>query len=363
MKISQLRVVNFRNIKGLEYHPQAGLNIILGKNAQGKTNLLEAIYMASGNKSFRTNSDKDLLNYDATNFTIRSQYNYEGREFTQLLTYNLNSSKLIKINNKKVNLNHDDLLKVVLFTPDDLFLIKGSPAKRRNFLDFVLKQIISDYNLSLDSFTKLLRKRNLLLKNEQTNSKSFNIVNDLYVENASKLIFLRLNFISLYDEIASDIFMDINNNKNYLKIRYALSFPVNSGKINLDILKNALYEQLARRADLEKIRRNTMAGPHLDDLHIYLDNRMAKTFASQGQQRNIVIAMKLAELKAFKKVKNFYPLFLLDEVLSELDKEKRQLLINELNTAEYQSFLTSVNLDNLNLDNKNIKIIENGKLT
>ncbi|NLB89021.1 MAG: hypothetical protein GX790_07335 [Syntrophomonadaceae bacterium] len=109
-------------------------------------------------------------------------------------------------------------------------------------------------------------------------------------------------------------------------------------------------------------KKSTIAGPHLDDLHVYLDNRLAKNFASQGQQRNIVITMKLAELYTFKKIIGYYPIFLLDEVLSELDNEKKQLLIDELSQAEYQSFLTSVNIDNLFLRKANVNYVENGYL-
>lgn len=362
LRVNQLKVKNFRNIKKLEYNPKLGLNIILGKNAQGKTNILEAIYMLSGNSSFRTNTDKDLVNYDATGFSIRSKYNYHKRDISLFLDYNLNSGKKLLINNKKINRNHDDLLKVVLFTPDDLFLIKGSPSKRRFFIDFILKQITNDYYYHLDNFSRTLKKRNLLLKNDQTNTKSFKIVNELFVEHASKLILLRLNFVTLFDETAKLIFRKINNDINNLKIRYALSFPVSSDKINLDILYDALYKHLQNKSNTELLRKSTIAGPHLDDLHVYLDNRLAKSFASQGQQRNIVITMKLAELYTFKKILGFYPIFLLDEVLSELDNEKRQLLIDELTQAEYQSFLTSVNIDNLILKNANIHYVKEGYL-
>lgn len=360
LRVNQLKVRNFRNIKKLDYSPNKGLNIILGKNAQGKTNILEAIYMLSGNSSFRTNTDKDLVNYDANSFSIRSKYSFSNRDINLFFDYYLKSGKVLLINNKKINLNHSDLLKVVLFTPDDLFLIKGSPSKRRFFLDFILKQITNDYYYYLDNFTKTLKKRNLLIKNDQTNSKSFKIINDLFIEHASKLILLRLNFVTLFDEIAGSIFKKINNDVNNLKIRYALSFPISSDKINLDILSDALSKQLQDNISLELRKKSTIAGPHLDDLHVYLDNRLAKNFASQGQQRNIVITMKLAELYTFKKIIGYYPIFLLDEVLSELDNEKRQLLIDELSQADYQSFLTSVNIDNLILRNANLNYVENG---
>ncbi|NLJ72131.1 MAG: DNA replication and repair protein RecF [Syntrophomonadaceae bacterium] len=362
MKIDQLKVTNFRNIRRLEYQPISHLNIIIGKNGEGKTNLLEAIYMMSGNSSFRTNTDQDLINYDALYYIIRAKYNCLEKDYNIILNYNLNVSKEMKLNNKKVALSNDELLKVVLFTPDDLYLVKGSPQKRRYFLDFILKQLDAEYKLILDNYSKLLRKRNLLLKNDQTNSKNFTIVNDLFLENASKLILLRLNFITIYEEIAKEVFKEINNNLNNLKIRYALSFPVNSDKINLDILINSLAKQLQAKSTIEKRRRSTVAGPHLDDLHIYLDNRIARNFASQGQQRNIAITMKLAELYVFKKIMGFYPLFLLDEVLAELDNEKRQLLMDLLINADYQSFLTSVNIDKLNIGDAHLDSIVDGSL-
>lgn len=360
MRVNQIRVKNFRNIKKLEYNPKEGLNIILGKNAQGKTNILEAIYVLSGNSSFRTNTDKDLVNYDASGFSIRSKYKVIDKNINLFFDYSSDSGKILLLNNKKINRNHDDLLKVVLFTPDDLFLIKGSPSKRRYFLDFVLKQVNNDYCYYLDNFTKILKKRNLLIKNDQTNTKSFKIINEMFVEHASKLILLRLNFVTLFDEIANTIFSKINSDKNSLKFRYALSIPIDSEKVNLSILQDALSKQLQNNIALEIRKKSTVAGPHLDDLHIYLDNRLAKHFASQGQQRNIVITMKLAELYSFKKVIGYYPIFLLDEVLSELDNEKKQLLIDELNQGEYQSFLTSVNIDNLSLRKANVDYVENG---
>ncbi len=362
MKIDHLKVKNFRNIKNIEYTPSPGLNILMGKNAQGKTNLLEAIYIMSGNNSFRSNTDKDLLSYGATNFSIRSKYNYGERNIDLHLSFNPEAGKLIKLNNKKANRNNQDLLKVVLFTPDDLFLVKGSPAKRRYFLDFILKQMTNDYSFHLDNFTKVLKKRNFILKNDQTNTKSFKILNDLFIESAGKLILSRLNYVAFFDEVAGSIFKDINDGLNRLKIRYALSFPVNNDKINLETLTDALFRQLQEKYDEEQRKRSTIAGPHLDDLHIYLDNRLARLFASQGQQRNIVITMKLAEIYTFRKIKEYYPLFLLDEVLSELDNEKRQLLINQLNQANYQSFLTSVNIDNLELKKAKVYEVINGEL-
>lgn len=362
MKIDHLKIKNFRNIKNIEYSPHPNLNILVGNNAQGKTNLLEAIYIMSGQNSFRTNADKDLLNYDAANFFLRSKYNYHERSIDLHLNFNPESGKTIKLNNKKVNRSNPDLLKVVLFTPDDLFLVKGSPSKRRYFLDFILKQIIGDYSYNLDNYNKVLRKRNFLLKNGQTDNKSFAIINDLFIESAAKLILSRLNYVAYFDEVVSNLFKEINEGFNQIKIRYALSFPINSDKINLETLTNALYKELQEKFIEEQRRRNTLTGPHLDDLHIYLDNRLVRVFASQGQQRNIVITMKLAEIYTFKKIKGYYPVFLLDEVLSELDNDKKGLLMNKLIAADYQCFLTAVNLDNIDLKGANICTVTAGKL-
>lgn len=362
MKINRLSITNFRNLKKIDIEPANGMNIFTGDNAQGKTNLLEAIYVLSAGNSFRNTTDKQLINYHASRYQLKASYSYQERNFESVLFFD-EQKKTFTINNKKSPYINQDRIKVVLFNPDDLFLVKGAPSKRRAFLDFILQQLSSDYAYNLTNYVKILRKRNLLLKNEQTNKQNFVIINQLFIENAIKVIIQRINLVNILDEIARPLFQEINGSQNQIKIRYALSFPVESDKINLNILHTALTEQLEKRNSDEIKRKKSLAGPHLDDINLYLDGRAARIFASQGQQRNLVICLKLAEVYAFKRVKGYYPVFLLDEVLAELDENKRFLLLDHLNQAEFQSFLSSVNLGPIDKYNTIIFYVKDGQLT
>lgn len=344
MKITRLAISNFRNLKKIELAPEKGMNIFIGDNAQGKTNLLEAIYVLSAGNSFRSGGDMQMINYDAARYHLKAIYSCQERVTEANLSFD-SKSKNFSLNNKKTTFSHSDRLKVVLFNPDDLFLIKGSPSKRRSFIDFILQQLSADYNYYLANYVKILKKRNLILKKEQTNNQGFAVINQLFIESAAKVIIQRINLVNIIDELAGPLFQEISGGQNQLKIRYALSFPVENDKINLNILYNSLNEQMEKKQAEEIKRRKSLVGPHLDDINFYLDGRLARVFASQGQQRNMVICLKLAEVYAFKRVKGYYPVFLLDEVLAELDENRRKLLLDHLNQADFQSFLSSVSFN------------------
>lgn len=361
MRISHITINNFRNLKKIDFSPDRAINIFCGTNAQGKTNLLEAIYVLSAGNSFRASNDKQLIHYDAVRYQIQAAYSYQEREFTSSLSY-MSNSKIFAINNKKTITHNQHRLKVVLFNPDDLFLIKGSPAKRRSLVDFLLQQLSAEYTVSLVNYVKILKKRNLLLKKEQTNQQSFAIINQLFIESAVSVILQRINFINRLDEEAAYLFKEINDAGNQLKIRYALSFPVESDKINLNILTSSMQAHIKHIFPEEIKRRQSLTGPHVDDINFYLDNRPARIYASQGQQRNIVICLKLAEMYTFKRIKGYFPVFLLDEVMAELDEEKRNRLLDYLQKAEFQSFLSSVNFNPPEDFKASIYTIANGEL-
>lgn len=362
MRIENIKIRNFRNIKRIDQQTCPGLNIFIGENAQGKTNILEAIYVLGSGTSFRSNTDCQLLNFDANDFFIKARYHYLERIIDAEIKYDLNRKKNIIINSKKTGQNHIDRLRVVLFTPDDLYLIKGSPLKRRKFIDFLLKQISKDYNYFLENYSKILKKRNLLLKREQANTKTFKLLNEVFIETSARIIMDRINLVNIIDETTDSIYKKINENQHALKIRYALSFPVDSGKINLDILKENLNKQIKINLDNEKIRKKSLVGPHLDDINIYQDEKLARQYASQGQQRTIAVSLKLAEIFTFKKIRDYYPVFLLDEVLAELDENKKKKLVDYLLRADFQSFLTSVELQEINSRHATIFLVENGCL-
>lgn len=345
MKINKLKIRNFRNIANIEFEPTSGLNIFTGENGQGKTNLLESIFVVATGSSFRRSTDLDLVNYNSREYILQAKYRISERQIETVLKYNTAGNKLYQINNRKSNQNNNDRIRVVIFTPDDLFLIKGSPFRRRAFLDFILKQISNEYSYNLDNYINILRKRNIFLKKEQTSGKTFRIINDLFVENSVRLIIQRVTFVQLLEEISRPIFSSINETQKDIRIKYALSFAVESDKINMDILQEAMHKHVNIKLDEEKKRRRSLVGPHLDDINVYHDGRPARIFASQGQQRNLSISLKLAELYAFYRVNDYYPVLLLDDVLSELDERKRSMLVDYLREAEFQTFLTAVSID------------------
>ncbi|MDD2510005.1 MAG: DNA replication and repair protein RecF [Syntrophomonas sp.] len=361
MKIKNFQIRDFRNLKKIEYHPSPGLNIFYGDNAQGKTNILEALFYLSTGISFRTNKEKTLIRYEAPSFQIHARYNHQDRIIDSSINYG-QEAKIFRINKKRASYNHPDRLRVILFSPDDLYLVKGAPNKRRFFIDFLLGQISNEYLFNLDNYRKSLKKRNLLLKKEEANGRSFAIINDIFIEYAAKLLISRLNLINVLDEAIQDIYPQINDDDGLLKIRYALSFPVDSGKINLDILQDSLKKQIENEAEKERKRKTTLLGPHLDDVHIYLNEQMARLFASQGQQRNIVICLKLAEIMTFQKIKGNFPIFLLDEVLAELDDARSNKLLNFLDQSSFQSFLTSVKMENTDALSVSISMVKDGCL-
>jgi len=362
LKLEKIWIKNFRNIKNLYYESDEKLNFIIGNNAQGKTSFLEAIYLLSNASSFRNARDSNLINHEASSYRIASRHSYGERKIDTELFYD-SLKKSYKINNKNSNYKNNDRLRVVLFTPDDLYLIKGSPAQRRLFIDYLLRQVSYEYAYNLDQYQNILKKRNFLLKNNQRSTKSFDIINELFIENSVKIILSRINLVNTLDELISNIFPRINNSRLNIKIKYALSFNLDSDKINSKILGQEMYKFLAKSIDKEVWQKKTLFGPHLDDINFYLDNRLARIYASQGQQRNIAISLKLAEVYVIKKIKNFYPLFLLDEVTAELDEERKQLLLNLLSKAEFQTFLTSVSTEGIKISAGKVSIFNNGELT
>lgn len=362
MNLKSISIRSFRNIEKIDYLPAPGLNILVGNNAQGKTNLLEAIFVIATGSSFRSGTFNNLIKDGSNKFTLKAQHQLDKRFIESTIEYGKNQPKVFKINNKKTTLDNTDRLRVVLFDPDDLYLIKGNPLQRRNFIDFILKQISAEYFYNLDEYAKILKKRNFLLKKEQANSRTFNIVNELFIEKAASIIIARVNFINLLEKIVNPIYQEINHQDSSLKIRYAVSFPIDSDKIRLDILSNALNKHINEKMDKEIFRRTSLFGPHVDDINFYQEEKLARYFSSQGQQRNIVISLKLAEIQIYKKIKGFHPVFLLDEVLAELDHEKQQHLMNYLKYASFQSFLTSVSPGRIDTADVKIVSIENGSL-
>ena len=363
MIIKNIQIRNFRNLSRVDFCPRANINILLGENGQGKTNFLEAICTAATGNSFRTASNTDMIQYEKEEMKIYLKYIREEREAEAYFSYNERGNKEYRINTVKVNKKNTDRLNVVLFTPEDLYIVKGNPKRRRKYLDFLMKQISPEYLYHLERYYEILKKRNLTLKKEN-NDKIYSAVSqNIFIDLAAVIIFFRINIINLIDTLAAAIHQRISGENDSIKIRYALSFPVQSDKISIEVLKESLGKRLEEIKNKEIYKRTTLVGPHLDDIHIYHHKRSAKKFSSQGQQRNISIALKLAEIEIYEKIKGEYPVLLMDEVLAELDDERKKMLLEYLKSSVFQTFITAVDIKELELPPNLVNLVVDGQIT
>ena len=282
MRLKEIGLKNFRNLIQVNFQPQAGLNIISGANAQGKTNLLEAVYFLATTTSFRSGKESNLINHQASCCSVQAYYQKENREIESRISLDREKGKVFAINSKKAHRHHADRLRVVLFTPDDLYLIKGSPARRR------------DFGLRFDSAFPPLRIRAQQLPGvaEKTQmkccskgqgmSRVFDITDELFVKSAAEVVLSRIRFVYRLQEAAKSIYQRLGGEAESLHLRYALSFPVDSDKINLDILKQALLQTGHEKRSLEIMRKASLLGPHLDDLNIYVGDKLARVIRISG---------------------------------------------------------------------------------
>lgn len=364
MKVKNIRLINFRNYGDQKVELNEQLNIFIGKNGQGKTNLLEGIYACAMGKSFRTNRDKELINFEKDVAYIGIIVEIDENEKLIELRLDTNNKKRIKINKFEIkNLKElDSGLNVVVFTPDDLNLVKKGPSVRRNFIDVGISQIKPVYKYNLNRYNKILFQRNNLLKSGKSKTDIINLLEVFNLQLVSvgvEVIKSRINYINKLFEIASDINNRLTLNKESLTLSYSSSFNVNSSD-KKTIEKNFLNKLKANR-EKELYTGYTSVGPHRDDLKIKMNNMDARIFASQGQQRTIVLSMKLAEVEIIKMDKGTYPVLLLDDVFSELDVERRKYLFKTLKNT--QTIITSTEINNLQElkdIHKSIFYIENG---
>jgi DNA replication and repair protein RecF len=363
LKLQKISISNFRNINELEYQPKPGLNILMGDNAQGKTNILEAIYVLATAGSFRTNNDRLLVQQGKDNYKVKATHILDNRTVNTEIEYHWERGKQLKINSKKSNQNNPNRLRVVDFTPDDLYLVKGSPSRRRKYIDYILKEVSAEYRLLLENYYKILRRRNEALRKNEVNTKSFRLLSELFIEHSAKIIKNRINLVKLLDKLISPTYGHLSQEREEIKIKYALSFSFPEDKVNYITLNENLNRYLEDNRENELRRKSTLVGPHLDDINIYLQNQPARLFASQGQQRNIAVSLKISQVLVFKEILGFYPLLLLDEVLTEFDDTRKASLLEYINNAEYQSILTSVVNELLYPYQERISVVSNGQLT
>lgn len=347
MIIKSIELENFRNYETLSLVFEKGTNILYGDNAQGKTNILEAIYVSSTTKSHKGSKDKEIINFDKEEAHIRTYLEKEGMEYKVDMHLRKSKSKGIAINGQKIKKAAEllGLLNVVFFSPEDLNIIKNGPSERRRFMDMELCQLDKFYLYNLNQYNKIINQRNKLLKDFYNNPdlrETIHIWDSQLVSYGKKIIERREAFVKQLNEIIYDIHKNLSGGKEELFIQY-----------EPDVTMNDFESKLAANQERDIRFKVTSVGPHRDDFSFLVKRNTSsleegkgldiRKYGSQGQQRTAALSLKLSEIELVKKITNDIPVLLLDDVLSELDSNRQNYLLNSI--GNIQTIITCTGLD------------------
>ena len=355
MVIKKICLENFRNYEKQEINLNNNINVFYGNNAQGKTNILEALYYSAIGRSFRTHKDVELIKMEKDSAKINVFYEKNNKDNEIEIILNKNEKKNIKLNKIKVNKNSELLgnLNIVIFSPDDIIILKQAPVLRRKFLDILISQLKPNYVHVLSEYNKVLEQRNALLKSKKT--EMIDIWNEQLATLAEKVFDYRKMYIDKLGEKMLKIHPMVTNNKENIKILYKTKFKTKEDFIKL----------LNDNLNFDIYRGYTSVGIHRDDFEIYINDNLLNIYGSQGQHRTAVLSLKIAEMEIFKDETLENPILLLDDVTSELDLERIRLIFSKV--MEYQVFITCTDIGvimNNECLTKNLKLykIVNGNL-
>ncbi|WP_276356535.1 DNA replication/repair protein RecF [Cohnella caldifontis] len=354
MQLKSIELQGYRNYDSLKLAIGSGVNIFIGPNAQGKTNLLEAIHVLALTKSHRTSKDKELIGWNASSARIRAEL--ERRLGTVTLELAISAqgkkAKLNGLEQRKLS-GFVGSLNVVLFAPEDLDIVKGAPGVRRRFMDMEIGQVHPGYLYDLQQYQKVLQQRNNYLKATDLSRASdamLEVWNEQLVAYGVKMMQRRKNFILHLQRWAEKIHAGITADSERLEVVYRPSFGSPEEVMGQD--DSSLFRQfmikLTQSKEQEFRRGTTMTGPHRDDLAFAINGKDVQAFGSQGQQRTAALSLKLAELELMREEIGEYPILLLDDVLSELDQMRQTQLI-ETFQSRVQTFITTTGLESVNM--------------
>lgn len=337
MILKSVELANYRNYKHLDIAFDKGTNILYGDNAQGKTNILEAAYISGTSKSHRGTKDKDIIHFDEEEAHIKTLVEKQEKNYQIDIHLKKNKTKGIAINKVPIKKSSDlfGILNIVLFSPEDLNIIKNGPSERRRFIDAELCQLDKIYLSDLTNYNKVLNQRNKLLKDIYFNpslKETLPIWDEQLIMYGRKVIERRSRFIGDLNEIVYDIHKNISGGKEELVLQYEPNIE--------DIF---FEDELIRAKEKDLKLAQTSVGPHRDDLKLSIGNIDVRKFGSQGQQRTCALSLKLSEIKLVEKTIKDKPVLLLDDVLSELDQNRQNFLLQTINDT--QTIITCTGLD------------------
>ena len=337
MIIKSLELTNFRNYDSLSIQFDKGTNILYGDNAQGKTNILEAIHLSATTKSHKGSKDRDIIQFGREEGHIRTYLEKDGMEVKVDMHLRNSKSKVIAINGQKIKKASEllGILNVVLFSPEDLSIIKNGPSERRRFVDMELCQLDPFYLYNLNHYNKIVDQRNSLLKDLYLNPSlrdTLSIWDSQLVSFGSKIIERRKLFVDQINDIICEIHHKLSGGRETLVIQYEPDVTIKNieKKCQLNQERDIKYKQ-------------TSTGPHRDDFSFLIGDIDVRKFGSQGQQRTAALSLKLSEIELVKKISKDTPVLLLDDVLSELDSNRQNFLLNHI--GEIQTIITCTGLD------------------
>ena len=334
---SSLQLANFRNYESLSLEFSEGTNILYGDNAQGKTNILEALYLVATTKSHRSVRDRDMIRFGCQEGHIRTVLIKNGVDYQVDMHLRAAKTKGLAINGQKLKRASQlmGLLHIVFFSPEDLTIVKNGPAYRRHFLDMELCQLDGDYLFNLNHYNRIVDQRNRLLKEIWNNpdlEATLDVWDDQLADYGTKIIARRREFMEQLADLIGDIHLRLSGGREHLSLQY---LP--------DTEAAALKEKLLQNRERDKYLKSTSVGPHKDDFSFVCNEIDLRKFGSQGQQRTCALSLKLAEIELVKKMIGDSPVLMLDDVLSELDTNRQNTLLDSL--GGIQTFITCTGLD------------------
>ncbi len=337
MILKSIELKNFRNYEDLDLKFDSGTNILFGDNAQGKTNILEAAYVSGTTKSHKGSRDKDMIRFGEDESHIRTIVEKQGKEYQLDIHLKKNRSKGIAINKVPIKKASElfGILNMVFFSPEDLNIIKNGPSERRRFLDAEICQLDKIYLSDLTRYNKILMQRNRLLKDMQHQPQlmeTLPVWDMQLVEYGKKLIRRRRQFVEELSEIVTGIHRNISGKREELVLRY---------EPNIDA--EFLEDELNRVREKDRKYAQTSVGPHRDDISFFIRGVDIRKFGSQGQQRTSALSLKLSEIELVRQTIHDTPVLLLDDVLSELDSNRQNYLLNSIH--DIQTMITCTGLD------------------
>ena len=341
MLVKSLTLLNYRNYKNQSFSFHDKFNLIIGKNGQGKTNLLEAINLICKFRPFKKTNFDELINFDTDQTRLKGEI-VNNNNMNEINIQLLKGRKIIKLNNKILykTAKYSGLNKLVTFLPSDVELIKGQASQRRNYIDQIITNLHPEHLTDSKNYYKILRQRNALLaKLHKDSAAMLEIWDEKLAEPAERIVFRRMKFIKKISPIINSYYEKISAAKSEIKIQYKSTFDITSK------YKEEYREDLQKRMGKDKLRKFTTTGPHRDQIMLKINGEDSSKFASQGESKSLVLSIKSAEIELYRQQTGQDPILLLDDVSSELDDMRKNYLSDLLNNYSGQIFVTTANLE------------------